>query len=355
MIVTNPHSEFRHHVVSLGDLGQLGAGLLQDGVPITLLEARGIGDAPRTVLRLFAAAGKIRPDVIHGWLYHGIAAAALLKVRRTPTLGAIHATRLEAHRLPLGTRAAMAVTKWGLKACDEIVFCSASALDHHARSGFPVGRRTVIENGIDLARFADGGLPREEARRGLGLPGEGMLIGMAARFDPQKDHGTLFAALRRIRDAGVAARLVLAGTGMDAGNAPLRALIAQHLDPGDAILLGYRRDMPEFYRALDVAVLSSAYGEAWPLTLVEAMAMQCPVIATDVGDAATILHGAGWLVPPRAPEALAASILEVLDAPAERLAPRLAAGRARVEAEYSAEAMLAKYEALYRGLAEPGR
>jgi glycosyltransferase involved in cell wall biosynthesis len=304
------------------------------------------------LLRLFNAVGKVRPDAIHGWLYHGIAAAALLKVRRTPTLGAIHATQLEARHLPLGLRAAMAAAKWGLATCDEIVFCSPSALDYHRRTGFPVGRETVIENGIDLAQFVKDRFSREEARLRLGLPPDGMLIGMAARFDPQKDHGTLFAAVRQLRDRGLAARVVLAGRGTDPGNTPLRELISRHLDPADVILLGYRRDMPEFYRAVNVAVLSSAYGEAWPLTLVEAMAMECPAVATDVGDAATILEGGGWLVPARLPEALATAILDVLDSPAERLAPRLAAGRVRSEADYSAPAMLAKYETLYRGLTE---
>jgi glycosyltransferase involved in cell wall biosynthesis len=347
MIVTNPRTRFHHHVVSLGGYGQLGRGLQGAGIPVTALDARRIRHGPRTLMRLRKVFQQSRPGVIHAWLYHGIAAAILLPPWRTPIVGAIHATHLEMEHLHLGTRSAIATARLGLKLCKEAVFCSRSALDYHQESGFRIGKHRVIENGIDLSLFNKERFGREEARARLGLPLEATLIGMAARFDPQKDHSTLLAAVSQIRNSGISTRLVLAGRGTDSSNGALLALVTQHLDPTDVILLGYRNEMPEFYRALDVAILSSSYGEAWPLSVGEAMAMGCPVIATDVGDTGAILQGTGSLVPPRSPEALAAAILEVLNASPENLAPRLAAARERIEAEYSSAAMLDKYEALY--------
>jgi glycosyltransferase involved in cell wall biosynthesis len=99
--------------------------------------------------------------------------------------------------------------------------------------------------------------------------------------------------------------------------------------------------------SLNLFVLPSAYGEAFPNVLIEAMAAGVPCVATDLGDCAVILAGTGLIVPPRDPGALAAGIERLLTMlPQERLA-RVAAARQRVLAEFALAGIAARYLDLY--------
>ncbi len=112
-------------------------------------------------------------------------------------------------------------------------------------------------------------------------------------------------------------------------------------------LLGRRSDMPEVFSAFDVFVLSS-HDEGMSNAILEAMAMEKPVVATDVGGTGEVVrHGhSGLLVPPKEPVPLAAAISELLAVPQQALEMgRL--GRRIVQERFSAHAMVRQMEALY--------
>jgi glycosyltransferase involved in cell wall biosynthesis len=152
-----------------------------------------------------------------------------------------------------------------------------------------------------------------------------------------------FASVARARPQ---ARLWIAGDG------PRRAMLEARRDAlglGDRVrFLGTRPDVPDLLAAADVVVLSSVR-EGLPVTLLEAMRAERPVVATAVGGCSELVVDGetGRLVPPEDPAALGAAVAPLL---ADRgLAGAMgAAGRRRWSERYTAEAMVRGTEAVYR-------
>lgn len=182
-----------------------------------------------------------------------------------------------------------------------------------------------------------------------------MLIGLAARHHPMKDHANFLQAAALTAARRPVARFVLAGVGVDAANAELGRAIAG-LGLADRIyLLGERTDMPRFFQGLDIAVLSSAWGEGFPNVMGEAMACGVPCIATAVGDAPEITGQADWIVPPRDPNALAERLQGLIELGREGRVEQGRLARQRIVERYSLPAVVTQYEALYLRCLAPGR
>lgn len=170
-------------------------------------------------------------------------------------------------------------------------------------------RMTVISNGINLRRFRDA-FPSAEisARKGRHLL-------MVAAFRPPKDHATLIRALTLLPHEY---QLHLAGgSETDHDRQTLQACqeLVRELKQEDRVqFLGVRMDIPELIAASNVVVLSTFY-EGFGLSALEAMAAAKPVIASDVPGLSDLVGGAGVLVPPGDPEALAEAIRDICENP----------------------------------------
>jgi glycosyltransferase involved in cell wall biosynthesis len=142
-------------------------------------------------------------------------------------------------------------------------------------------------------------------------------------------------------------QFLLAGDGVEPHNTQLSAWIAETGVAERFHLLGARDDMHRLTAALDVALVSSAFGEAFPLVVGEAMACAVPCVVTDVGDAAFMVGDGGRVVPARDPAALAEAALELLtQRPQERAALGQRA-RERIASEFELSAVVARYADLY--------
>jgi len=140
---------------------------------------------------------------------------------------------------------------------------------------------------------------------------------------------------------------VLCGRGVTPGNAGLVDLLKANEIQDRVAVLGVRDDMPAVTAALDVAVSSSAFGEAFSIAIGEAMATGVPCAATDTGNAARLVGDAGRVVPVRDPPALAEAIVDLLRmSGAERRAIG-ARGRAAIVDRYSLDSVVRRYEATY--------
>jgi glycosyltransferase involved in cell wall biosynthesis len=153
--------------------------------------------------------------------------------------------------------------------------------------------------------------PSEPPALDLGPPGV-PVVGAVGRLSPIKGFHDLIRAIAEIKRRGREIRCVIAGDGPERGR--LEALIDELGVSGEVELLGFRTDVLELLRAVDVAVMSS-HSEGGPLAIIEYMAVGTPIVATRVGGIPELVEDGvhGLLVPPREPEALAAAIEQLLD------------------------------------------
>lgn len=220
------------------------------------------------------------------------------------------------------------------------ISCAQSTSDAYARFCPPAVARLVIGNGVDTARFRPGGEDGGRLRAHLGIPAGAPVIVFAARFDAMKDPGLFLRAVAAHAARDAAAHYVLCGAGMSRGNERLQAAMRDAGAPADRVHpLGIRDDMPAVYRAADIVALTSAFGEASPLCLIEGAASGATPVTTAVGDAARIVRGFGVVTPPD-PQAIAAAWERVLSRRpvyrAAALAARPRLGDRRMLDEYRA-------------------
>lgn len=349
--------EARHLVVSLMGPGKYGPLLEQAGIPVLSL------DMPRGKIRLAALwrlrkfLAETRPDAVQTWMYHadflgGIAA-------RSAGIGnlcwGIHNTVLTRGESTgttiLISKLCAILSRFVPRA---IICCAEKSAEVHANLGYRASIMHVVNNGYDLSQFRPDDRAGDAVRSELGLARE-PLIGFVARFDSQKDHRNLLGALHILKSRGLAPRCLLVGTGMDAANGALTAMVDEFGLSDRVVLLGRRDDVPAIMNALDVHVLASL-AEAFPNVIAEAMACGTPCVSTDVGDASIIVGDTGWIVPRGDAEAMADAIARAL---AERLTPawqqRQDKARRRIETRFGIGHMVAGYRAVWFGKAEGSR
>jgi glycosyltransferase involved in cell wall biosynthesis len=206
-------------------------------------------------------------------------------------------------------------------------------------------RVTTILNGIDHRRFRRDPSKVPDARARLGAAPADVVVGAVGRLEPQKRFDIFLRAIAAAREAGVPVRAVIAGDGSQRGM--LETLIGE-LGLGSCCrLLGHCADVEELYHGFDLYVQSSDY-EGTPNTVLEAMAFETPVVATDAGGTRELADdGRHALIVGRGDaKALADAICLSVQRPAET-ARRVVAARRRVETELSFDMRMRRLEAIY--------
>jgi glycosyltransferase involved in cell wall biosynthesis len=346
-------SAYQVEVISLTDVGVVGDRIRGLNIPVRAL------DMPRgrpSLTGLFRLARWLRqssPDVIQTWMYHAdlIGGLASKLGGGAPVVWGIRNGLLE-------RRSNKRSTIWTAKLCarlsssipKRIAVNSENARRFHETMGYNAEKMAVIPNGFDLTAFKPDAEARRALRSELGLPTETLLIGLVARFDPQKDHRNFIEAARLLIQRIPDARFVLCGDGVDAGNGELNAWIRAVGLVDRVHLLGRRDDIAKVTAALDVACCSS-YAEAFPNVVGEAMACAVPCVVTDVGDSAFIVGDAGKVVPPQQPERLAEAMSWMIALGAEGRQQLGGKARRRIEENFDLSVIRDRYAALYREVA----
>jgi glycosyltransferase involved in cell wall biosynthesis len=351
LVTSMDRDKFEIQVVSLTDFGPIGGRIQDSGISVRSLDMkRGVPD-PRMVFTLMRWLNKDRPDIIQTWMYHadlmgGLAAAIC---GRIPVAWGIHHS-------DLSTAGNKRTTLWTAKACArlsnripaKIICCSQAARDLHSRIGYDKNKMMVIPNGFDLDIFSPSKEARNKMRNMLKLSDQTLLIGLIARFDPQKDHKTFFQAAGILHQHYPYVHFLLCGNNIGWDNSFIHSWIEKADIRPVTHLIGNSDDMVYVQNALDIAV-SSSYGEGFPNVLGEAMACGVPCVVTDVGDSARIVGDTGFVVPPRDSVALAMALKDMIELGEKRKKLGMLA-RKKIQNDFPLEKIVRQYEQLYLDL-----
>jgi glycosyltransferase involved in cell wall biosynthesis len=203
----------------------------------------------------------------------------------------------------------------------------------------------VVPNGVDVARFDRASVDGARVRRQLGIPLTAPVVGTVAVFRQQKRLDDWLEAAHEVRRSQADTHFVLVGDGPEREHLHARARELQ-LD-GVVHFTGAHTDVRPFLAAMDVFLISSAF-EGLPVALLEAMSMQCGIVATSIGGIPEVVrHGTnGLLVPAKQPALLAAAVLQMIKSSDLRAACGDAA-RHTVTQSFSLQAMIQQLESTY--------
>ena len=344
---------FEPTVISLMDKGVFGEQIEQLGIPV---HSAGMLVGKPSIASIKKVVGLIKqaqPDLIQGWMYHGNLAAQFFNFvsgNKTPVLWSIHHSL---HDLPSEkplTQAIIRFGSWSSKYVSKVAYVSEKSQGQHQKLGYNEKNACVVPNGFDLSKFQPSQEIRQKFRQELGIGNDTFLIGSLARYHPMKDHANLLRAAKILLDRSPNTKFVLIGTNVDNNNSALTDLIAELGIGKNIYLLGQRRDIPEITPALDLLASSSAFGEAFPLVIGEAMACGIPCVVTDIGDSAWIIGDTGKAVPPKNPEALAQAWQEIIDLDASKREEKSKAARNRIVEKFALDSIVNRYENIYQSV-----
>ena len=334
----------RGHTVAIMTLMAREAEEWQTTLPCVPLDMR---KSPLSALAGYARGqrflGQFKPDLVHSHGFYSNVAARLLRVvGPVPVVSSVH-------NVYEGGWLRMTVYRVTDPLCRCTTAVSEAARERFVRlKAVPGGKCRVITNGIEVEEFVPDRGRRATTRGELGI-GDEFLWVAAGRIAPGKDYPNLLRAFAQVRKAHPNVRLCVAGAAF--GDYGTVFALATELELNESVRwLGLRRDMAALLDAADGFVLSSAW-EGMPLALGEAMAMEKPVVATNVGGVCELIRDAGVTVAAKDSTALAEAMLAMMRREPEERARLGRAARERIGAHFSMDSRTDEWEALYEAIA----
>jgi len=336
---------FDVQVVCILSTDYYAAKLEEQGVPVTCLNAERTTNAIRILARFVRCVKGLGPVALVGIDYPGamLARAGGALARIPVVISSIHTENNGGpHR-----RLALAWT-------DSLATVTTAVSHRVAQTlvdmGVPSTRVQVIPNGVDTHAVGPHlRAQRAALRRSLGI-GEDIFFWFAAgRMEAPKDYPNLLAAMALLSKGSRPVRLAIAGQGplLDDVRGRVTAL---GLD-GVVSLLGLRDDVPACMAAADATVLASAW-EGLPTVALESLAVETPIVCTDVGGAREIVENgrSGFIVPPRNPEALAIAMSAMMACSEKERRLMGAFGRKHIERDFALDRVLGCWSGLLNDL-----
>jgi len=345
---------FEPEVLSLLPVDAVGRAIQAMGVPVETAGMSSGLPSLRQLLRVYKWIKVRKPSIVQTWMYHAdLIGGVAARCAGTPVVWGIHQSNLNPRVNSSNTMLSARLGKLlSGTVPHSIVCCSFASAESHTAFGYNSEKMRIIHNGFEVPPI----IPRTQRylRGELGIKENSFVVGMVARFDPQKDHGTFIKAARRLYEKHRKVQFILCGEDVDRSNTVLLEMIRRYSDTGfenSVHLIGRRGDMEQVYAAMDILGTSSV-GEGLPLVVGEAMARGIPCVVTDVGDSAHVVGETGIVVPAEDSKKLSEAWSFMYQLTDSELLERGKAARLRIENELNIKTAVKKYHDLYTSILE---
>lgn len=282
-----------------------------------------------------------QPNIVHSHMVHANIFSRLLNLSS-------HLPKLicTAHSINEGGGGRTLAYRLTDSLCDLSTNVSQEAVDVFIKNGVaPASRIIAMHNGIDIDRFTFNMTSRIKLRAELNCNDDTLLLLAVGRLTPAKDYPNLLIAFRKLSTVYKNAKLVIIGVGEE--QARLTAIVAELMLIERVHFLGLRQNVHEWMSAADLYVMSSAW-EGMPLVLLEAMACERVVVATDCGGVKEVVGDTGILVPAKDSVALAQGLAQGLALTREAASAQGRLARQRIVARYSLSVQAERWLELYQ-------
>ncbi len=340
---------FYSAVVSLTDVGKVGLKIRELGIEVQALGLKRTVPNPLGLIRLAKTIRKQRPNVIQSWMYHADLAAGLAAklAGGHPVIWNIRNSNLDPETKKLTQVTARLCARLSSSLPTKIICCSEASKREHIALGYTAETMQVIPNGFDTAEFRPDEENKLKIRKELEVDRDVSLIGLVARYDPQKDFFNYISAAKLLQNTGRKVMFVMAGERVEWGNQELSELIRKNGIKQNVRLLGNRDDIQSITCAFDIATSSSKCNEGFSNTVGEAMSCGVPCVVTDVGDSKYIVGETGIVVPPGDSTALACAWKKLIDEGDEGRRKRGQNARQRIVANFNIASVVEQYKSVY--------
>ena len=346
------NDEFNEHiVVSLRGQGKYGELLSKNGIKIYTLNMKPEKFSIITLYKLVKILKKEKVSLVQTWLYHadffGSIAAKLAGVKNL--IWNIRHSNFD----KTDTKKSLVImvkilAKISYFLPRKIIFCSKKSMIIHQKLGYDKNKFIYIANGYDLKKYRPNKSQKLIFRKKFNLNKNFPILGHVANFKPNKDHKNLLNALYLLKKKKILFRCFLVGFKINKQNKILNKLVRKLKLNDEIIFLGPQNNINKFMCGIDIHVLSSKNGEAFPNVIAEAMASETPCVATNVGDASEIVGKTGWIVKPNNSGELAKGIIEALkNFKKKDWNNRCTSARNRIKINFSINQMIENYRKVW--------
>jgi len=328
--------------------------LRQMGVPVHEIEWSRRRFSFGAMSALLKIIRKLDPDIIHAWGH--TAQATLFLLRRfmksmPPVIWTMPNVPPVLPKAGFVDRKKLDMVKKALSMHPHVIYPTTAIAAQYRRLGFPEKNFSTIAVGVDVERYKPDEKLRNKLRNELKLDSKSFVIGMHSPFMPESDHASFIKATAELIKYNPNVYVILAGRGVQRGNANLMGLLGGGTLASRTQLLGEWSDLSTFYNACDVAC-SSALHDGNAMQMAVAMLCGVPCVGTGKGAQGEVLGSNGIAVEPGSPNGMIRGVTRVMEMPADRREFVVKNARQHALANYSIQGTVEKYMSLYMAMTQ---